>query len=326
MKAEILNLLKKQTGYLSGQEICDQFGVSRTAVWKVINQLKEEGYQIEAVSRRGYRLLSCPEVLSEQEIMNGLNTRWAGKKIFYYDEITSTNDKAKELAAETSSHGYLVVSDYQSKGKGRRGRSWESPKGTSIYMTLVLKPRMSPDCISSVTLVAALAVKQAIARQLSIDCKIKWPNDLVVNGKKICGILTEMSSQPGFIEHVVIGIGINANTTEFPEEIRQTASSLMLETGEHVKRSKLVSEFLNCFEPLYDEFEQTGSLHFMKEEYDDHLVNRNEKVRVLEPGNEWEGMAIGINDSGGLLVKDEKGRIHEVLSGEVSVRGVYGYV
>lgn len=271
--------------------------------------------------------MPCGISESGQEFLKCLHTQWTGKKTFFYESLSSTNERAKQLAAEgTAVHGALVLAQEQSAGKGRQGRSWESPAGTNIYMTLVLKPRMAPEHICGVTLVAALAVRQAIQKRYCIDCRIKWPNDLVVHGRKLCGILTEMSTGKDGTGYVVVGIGINANTAGFSGPLQRTASSLLLELGEPVDRMELAAGVCSCFEPLYEQFEQAESLSFMKEEYNEALVNRKERVRVLEPGNEWEGEAIGINEDGELLVRKEDGRIRAVISGEVSVRGVYGYV
>ena len=193
MKGEILKLLKETDGYVSGQELCRRFGVSRTAVWKVVNQLKEEGYEIEAVRNRGYALKGAGDVLSEAELLSCLETEWAGGRIVYFDATDSTNAQAKRLAH--APHGTLVVSDRQDGGKGRRGRSWASPSGVGIWMSLILRPEIAPSSASMLTLAAALAVREGIQEETGLSPLIKWPNDLVLNGKKICGILTEMSTE-----------------------------------------------------------------------------------------------------------------------------------
>ena len=205
MKTEILRMLREADGYISGQELCNKFGVSRTAVWKAINQLKEAGYEIDAVQNKGYILKSAPDIMNQNELKSIMNTSWAGQELFYFDSIDSTNTKAKELAEAGYPNGTLVVSDSQSAGKGRRGRSWESPSGTGIFMTLMLKPDINPNNASMLTLVAALAVAKAISEITGEKALIKWPNDIVMNGKKVCGIITEMSAQFDYINHIVIG-------------------------------------------------------------------------------------------------------------------------
>ena len=199
MKTKVLTALKEADAYISGQALCERFGVSRTAIWKAVNQLKEAGYEIEAIQNKGYKILSVPDRLSESELQSIRKTSWAGKEIFYYDVIDSTNTRAKQLAEEGHGTGTLVVADRQDAGRGRRGRSWEGPAGSGIYMTLVLKPEINPNNASMLTLVAALAVSGAITTCTGAKAGIKWPNDIVMDGKKVCGILTEMSAQFDYV-------------------------------------------------------------------------------------------------------------------------------
>ena len=326
MKSEILRLLKESNTYISGQQLCEQFQVSRTAVWKVIDQLKKEGYQIEAVRNKGYRLIDSPDVMSKAEIESLMDTKWAGSNVVYYDEIDSTNNRAKEAGDNKAPHGTLVVADMQVAGKGRRGRVWQSPAGSSIYMTILLYPEISPLKAPQLTLVMAIAVAEGIKEVTGLDTKIKWPNDIVVNGRKICGILTEMSTEIDYINHVVIGAGINVNQDDFPEDIRKTASSLKMEFGKQVKRSELIAAIMKSFEKDYEIFVKTEDLSGLQELYNSMLVNLDRDVKVLEPGNEYEAHALGINKTGELIVRTAEGEEKEIYAGEVSVRGVYGYV
>ena len=325
MKAEILKMLRETDSYVSGQELCNKFGVSRTAVWKAINQLKENGYEIEAVQNKGYHLLSAPDIMDKTELESIHATEWAGCEIYYFDSIDSTNTKAKELAEEGHPSGTLVVADRQTAGKGRRGRSWESPTGIGIFMTLMLKPEINPNNASMLTLVAAMATTRAIRRVTGVPALIKWPNDIVMNGKKVCGILTEMSAQFDYINHIVIGIGINVHNEDFPEEIAKTASSLYLESGQHIHRASLIEAFLEEFEDVYAEYLKTEDMEGLQKEYDAMLVNRGRQVRVLDPKEPFEGKAMGITKKGELIVDTWESR-KLVSSGEVSVRGIYGYV
>lgn len=325
MKAEILKMLRETDSYVSGQELCNKFGVSRTAVWKTINQLKENGYEIEAVQNKGYHLLSAPDIMDKTELESIHATEWAGCEIYYFDSIDSTNTKAKELAEEGHPSGTLVVADRQTAGKGRRGRSWESPTGIGIFMTLMLKPEINPNNASMLTLVAAMATTRAIRRVTGVPAMIKWPNDIVMNGKKVCGILTEMSAQFDYINHIVIGIGINVHNEDFPEEIAKTASSLYLESGQHIHRASLIEAFLEEFEDVYAEYLKTEDMEGLQKEYDAMLVNRGRQVRVLDPKEPFEGKAMGITKKGELIVDTWESR-KLVSSGEVSVRGIYGYV
>lgn len=326
MKEEILRLLRSADGYISGQELCNRFGVSRTAVWKAINQLKEAGYEIEAQQNKGYRLMAAPDLMTEAEIKSLLHTDWVAKEVLYFDTIDSTNTKAQELAEKGYPSGTLVVADKQESGKGRRGRSWVSPSGTGIFMTLMIKPDINPNNASMLTLVAALAVAKAITSVTGEEALIKWPNDIVVNGKKVCGILTEMNAQFDYINHIVVGIGINVHNESFPEEISQMASSLMIEAGgKRFHRAQIIAETMSYFEQYYDTFLKTQDLSALVREYDKLLVNRNKSVRVLDPKEPFDGKAMGITSKGELIVDTWESR-KLVSSGEVSVRGIYGYV
>lgn len=326
MKEEILRLLRGADGYISGQELCNRFGVSRTAVWKAINQLKEAGYEIEAQQNKGYRLMAAPDLMTEAEIKSLLHTDWVAKEVLYFETIDSTNTKAQELAEKGYPSGTLVVADKQESGKGRRGRSWVSPSGTGIFMTLMIKPDINPNNASMLTLVAALAVAKAITSVTGEEAMIKWPNDIVVNGKKVCGILTEMNAQFDYINHIVVGIGINVHNESFPEEISQMASSLMIEAGgKRFHRAQIIAETMSYFEQYYDTFLKTQDLSALVREYDKLLVNRNKSVRVLDPKEPFDGKAMGITPKGELIVDTWESR-KLVSSGEVSVRGIYGYV
>ena len=313
---------------MSGQQLCEEFQVSRTAVWKVIEQLKAEGYQIEAVRNKGYRLTCSPDVMSKAEIESLMKTKWAGHPVIYHDQVDSTNTQAKRLGEELArdGHGTLVVADLQTAGKGRRGRSWESPSGASIYMSILLRPDILPDQAPMLTLVMAQSVAEAVQELTGAEVGIKWPNDIVLNGKKICGILTEMSAEIDYINYVVIGVGVNVNTPDFPEALVETATSLKIELGQSVKRSALIAAVMKRFEENYETFIRTGDLSGMQEQYNSLLVNRDRDVRVLEPGHEYNGHALGINSTGELLVEKEDGTTAEIFAGEVSVRGIYGYV
>lgn len=326
MKSKILEILRKKDTYVSGQELSERFGVSRTAVWKAIHQLEEEGYRIEAVPRKGYHMVEIPDVVSKEEILSLLDTKWAGKNLICVESVDSTNNLAKQLAEQGAPEGTLVVADEQTGGKGRRGRSWCTPKGSAIAMTIVLRPDIRPELASMVTLVMGLSVAKAIESLYPVSVGIKWPNDVVVNGKKICGILTEMSAEMTGIHYLVIGTGINTNVEEFPEELQEVATSLIKELGEKVNRAELIAACLKYFEDYYEKYVAAGNLAPLKEDYEALLLNRNNKVRVLEPGHEYTGRSLGINEEGELLVEKEDGTVTAVYAGEVSVRGVYGYV
>lgn len=259
------------------------------------------------------------------KILNELQTAWAGKTCLCFDTLDSTQNYGKELAKTESVHGTLIVADTQTAGKGRRGRIWQSPKGTTISMSLCLEPKISTEHMAGLTLVMALAVAEAIREVTAAEPQIKWPNDIVVNGKKICGILTEMCFQNGNCV-VIIGVGVNVNTEEFPEEIREIASSLKIETGKNISREELIASVMKYFERFYEQYEKTENLSLLKERYERMLANKDKYVHVLDPQQPYFGVAKGITDAGNLVVVREDGKKCEVYSGEVSVRGLYGYV
>ena len=326
MKTAILRLLKEDDSYISGQQLCDRFQVSRTAVWKAVEQLKKEGYMIEAVRNKGYRLVDSPDVMSKAEIESMVRTKWAGRSVIYYDETDSTNIQAKLAGENGSEHGTLVVADRQVAGKGRRGRSWESPKGVCVYMTLLLRPSIAPVKAPMLTLVMALSVAEAVRELTGLKAGIKWPNDIVLNKKKICGILTEMSTEIDYINYVVTGVGINTNQETFSEEIRKRATSLLIEGGRHISRSELVAAVMERYEENYECFMETKDLSGLQEKYNGMLVNCGREVRVLEPKGEYSAFASGINEVGELVVTTPEGEEKHIFAGEVSVRGIYGYV
>ncbi len=255
-------------------------------------------------------------------------TKWLGKNISHYDVIDSTNRKAKELAEAGCQHGSVVVALEQSEGRGRLGRSWNSEHGAGVYMSMVLRPKLPAEKAPMLTLVTALAVAKAI-EALGKDCGIhpfiKWPNDIVIRGKKVCGILTEMSAVKNWIDYVVIGIGINVHNREFPKEIEHMASSLELEFGTGVSRERVFELVLYAFEHYYELFLREEDLSLLREEYQQMSANKGRSVRVLDPNGEYGGVARGITELGELVVDTGEGTKY-VSSGEVSVRGIYGYV
>ena len=326
MKAEILALLRENDKFVSGQELCNRFGVSRTAVWKVINQLKKEGYRIEAVQNKGYHMVSSPDRLSKYELESRLSTDWLGRECVYKETTGSTNADVRRMAEDGADNGLLVVADAQTAGKGRRGRQWESVKGTNLYFSILLKPDITPDKASMITLVAAYSVAKAIVKNAGLDAKIKWPNDIVVGRKKVCGILTEMSMEQDYIHHIVVGIGINVNEEEFQDKIKDMATSLKKEAGVIISRANLLSDILLQFEKDYTAFLEAEDLKPFVDDYNKMLVNKGALVKVLDPKGEFSGIAGGINEEGMLIVFKENGQIEKVYAGEVSVRGMYGYV
>ena len=261
---------------------------------------------------------------NEHTISNEMHTKWAGKTVHFARETDSTNLWIKRLAKEGAPEGTLAVAEFQSAGRGRLGRSWEVPEGTSVMMSILLRPEFEPQYAPTLTLVMGMAVAKAV-KNLGFDVSIKWPNDVVVSHKKICGILTEMGVRDGKIDYAVIGVGINVNIREFPEEMADKATSLYLEARQEFDRSRIPGQVMEAFEEYYEKFAATCDLSGLKDEYESILANYNQPVRVLakEP---YEGIARGITDGGELLVEKADGTMAIVSAGEVSVRGLYSYV
>ena len=326
MKTEILKALKNSDTYLSGEQLSQKFGVSRTAIWKYIKQLREEGYEIESVTRRGYRLLQTADRITASEILSRNQASWVGKSIEYFEVTDSTNQRIYDFAEKGREEGLLAVAEEQTGGKGRRGRSWVSPPGTGIWMSLLLRPKVEPQKASMVTIVAALAMTKAMEKITGMEIRIKWPNDVVLNGKKVCGILTEMSAELEEIHYIIVGIGINANTESFPEDIQDRATSIYLESGKKVERAAFIAEFCVQFEQYYERFLEMGNLAFLKEEYESYLINIGREVKIIKKKEERVRKALGINELGELIVAKSDGTTEIIFSGEVSGRGLYGYV
>jgi BirA family transcriptional regulator, biotin operon repressor / biotin---[acetyl-CoA-carboxylase] ligase len=270
--------------------------------------------------------------LDSTDIERRMQTQCFARKIKYYLEVDSTNGIAKEIGREPGNHGVLILAEQQNAGRGRLGRNWSSPKEDGIWMTLILQPNIYPGQASMLTLVAALAVNNAIQNVTGVESLIKWPNDIVVNGKKVCGILTEMNTINEKLEYVIVGIGINVNQESFPDVLKDTATSIYLENKRKIDRIELIADIMKHFEFYYNVFLKTGNLMKLKDLYNENLVNMNRQVKIIERESEYIGIAQGINHTGALLVQTtpstQKGEItviKTVVSGEVSVRGIYGY-
>lgn len=242
-----------------------------------------------------------------------------------YEEIDSTNTQARRLSLEGAEQGLVVTAEKQSAGKGRRGRTWESPAGENLYFSILLRPELKPEKAPMLTLIMAYSVAKVFV-DIGLPVQIKWPNDLVLSKKKVCGILTEMHLKESQVEDVVIGVGINVNTTKFPEELQDKATSIYLKTGKQMERDELLQKVLAEFQEQYEAFLEVQDLSVIKDSYNQMLINRNQEVLVLEPSGEYKAEALGITETGELLVKKANGEIESVYAGEVSVRGLYGYV
>ena len=307
MRYDILNILRAKNDYVSGEELGNMLGVSRAAIWKSITRLKEEGYNISSVSKRGYRLIDNRDVLNENEV------RYSN--IICFKEVDSTNEEGKRQAERGCTDGLVIVSDYQSGGKGRLGRSWSSDRAKDLYMSIVLKPDISPMEAPQLTLIAGIAVAKAVKSITGLDAGIKWPNDVIVNGKKLCGILTEMSAEIERIRYVVTGVNINRES--FEGELKDKAASIYTETGQKYRRSIFIDEIVSELMKYYRLYCKSG-FSAVKEDYNSLCINIGRIVRTT--GNKAiKGKALGVNDNGELLIETETS-IVPVLSGEVSLR------
>lgn len=328
MKTEILRLLKKNSHeFISGQDISKLLGVSRTAIWKCINQIKDEGYEIESISNRGYRLVSSPDILTLEEIEPYLNTNFIGRKIIHFDSVESTNSIAKKIGDTDGSNGSVVISEEQTNGRGRLGRSWVSPKHKGIWMSIILKPDLNPVDAVNLTQTAAAAVVKA-SQELGIKTLVKWPNDIVVNSKKVCGILTEMSAELTKINYVVIGLGINVNIeeSEFPEDIRSIATSLKIQAGSTIDRKELAARILNNLEQLYTKLAKENNIEASLGICRENSAVIGKDVLIIKGEKPAEAHVLDIDDKGRLFVEYVDGRREHIISGEVSIRGKAGYI
>lgn len=322
MRTKILEILRKcPEEYLSGEEISRQLEVSRTAIWKHMQTLKQAGYEIEAHPRRGYRLQNRPDLLLPYEIRETLGSKILGKKdIFYFSDIESTNNEAKKQANLGCPEGSIVLSESQNKGRGRLSRGWFSPQGKGIWLSIVLRPPFNPYDAPKCTLLAAVAVTKAIRKVTQVECGIKWPNDILYQGKKIVGILTEMSAEIDAINHVVIGMGINVNIDqeEFPVELREIATSLSVVKGQEISRLSLLNAILMELEEMYSKVVELGFVE-MLDEWRQLSITLGKNVNVVGSGRDFSGLAINIDQDGALLVETSE-CVERVLAGDVSIR------
>ncbi|MEN6568332.1 MAG: biotin--[acetyl-CoA-carboxylase] ligase [Veillonellales bacterium] len=321
MRTRILQILRQRFGeYISGEELSQQFGVSRTAIWKHIRELKQAGYDIEAHSRRGYCLRQAPDLLLPAEIRAGLQTTVFGREIHYFSVTESTNIAAKRLAAEGCPEGTIVVAESQQSGRGRLSRGWFSPFGKGIWLSIVLRPPFSPQDAPKCTLLAAVALNRAIRKVGRITCGIKWPNDILYQGKKLVGILTEMSAEMDAINYVVIGAGINVNVAQndFPADLSPIATSVSAAAGQPVDRVILLCEILHQLELSYQTALQQGFEQILAD-WREQSITLGQTVDVFGLNHNFSGIAQDIDGEGALLVKTADG-IVRVLAGDVSIR------
>lgn len=319
MEEKLLKVLRQAEGYVSGNEIAHLLGVSRTAVWKKMDKLRAEGYRIEAVTNKGYRLMAAEDSLLPENIKRGLVTRYLGQEILYFKEVDSTNQEIKRQAEQGAKEGLLVVAETQTAGKGRRGHTWQSRAGDGIYMSVLLRPALSPREIPRLTLIAGLAVCRAVAACTGLSLAIKWPNDILLDGKKLCGILSEMHAEMDKVYYAVVGIGINVNQEQFPDGLAEVAASCFFAGKRKYDRVQILRAVLEEMEKLYEAYILQENFAEFLQEYVPYCQTLKKEV-IVYGSVPFTGMAVGLNQEGELLVQKDTGEIVTVFAGEVSIR------
>lgn len=314
MQEHIVNFLKRSKSHLSGEDISRSLSISRAAIWKYIQEMRKEGYEIEAVPHLGYKLISAPDKLLPQEVLFELNTKVMGCKYYYFDSLSSTMDEAFKRGMEGAPEGAVVCCETQTKGRGRLGRSWVSMKHKGIYCSIILRPKLSPADLAKLTLLSAVAVAEAIEVTSGIKAVIKWPNDLLVRNKKVCGILTELRAEVDQMKFVVIGIGLNVNHA--PGQLTDGATSLRHEEDKLFSRVQVLQEILRSFERWYA---RSAKGHFddVLSAWKDRSYTLGRRVRVTDPASITEGVAVDLDSDGGLLIRQDTGVIVKKMAGDV---------
>lgn len=322
MRKTIVELLKNAGGgFISGESIAGELGISRTAVWKHIQKLRENGYEILSRERHGYKLKDAPDLLLPSEIQIGLDTQIIGKEMHYQPSVDSTNRLAKKLAYNGAADGAIVVAEEQTGGKGRLDRNFYSPRGKGIWFSVILRPNLLPKDAPKCTLMAAVAIAEAMKR-FDLRAEIKWPNDIMFDGRKLVGILTEMTGEIGKVTYIVIGVGINVNISrdEFPDELKDIAASLSEISGYEISRVKLFRAVLEEFDKLYREVNAAGFDKIIQR-WKEYNITLGKNIRVISAidGKSFTGKAVDLNADGALVVETETGR-RSVYAGDVSIR------
>lgn len=319
---EILQILRNGAGtYVSGEQLCNQLSVSRMAIWKRINKLRSLGYEIDARTNQGYLLKKSPDLLIYPEIAPLLKTDWLGRHWQFVPKIDSTSLCLEKMVSGGAPEGVVVVADQQTAGRGRMGRTWFSPPRCNIYCSFLLRPKIDPPQVTSLPLLIGLAVTRSIRNILpDLEPKIKWPNDIQIDGRKICGILCDMQAEMDQIHHVIIGFGMNVNIepTDLLPEIAQRATSLRIVAGKKISRVAILASILNTFEELYKKWLMQGLNPFMSE-FQQHDVLRGRQVELEQFGRKVSGVGNGIGPDGALVLQMPDGSLTNVISGDVHI-------
>ncbi|MCD5322968.1 MULTISPECIES: biotin--[acetyl-CoA-carboxylase] ligase [Pontibacillus] len=307
--------------YLSGQKLSEQLNISRPAVWKHMKELEKDGYGIEAAPRKGYKIVNYPDKVSENTLSWGLNTAWLGQEMIHKQSVTSTQLIAHQEAQLGAAHGTLIIADEQTRGRGRLNRTWHSQKGDGIWMSMILRPKFEPHKSPQITLLAATVLAEVFKKHCGIAPQIKWPNDILTEGKKLSGILTELQAEHDQINYIVLGIGINVNhsSDQFPEDLKDQATSLKVETGQEWELKSLIQNLLSTFEKRYEEFVEEG-FRSVKLRWEAFGYRIGEYVTITTHQHEWNALIMGIEHDGALKVRDEDGKEHVLYSAEIKWR------
>jgi BirA family biotin operon repressor/biotin-[acetyl-CoA-carboxylase] ligase len=316
---EILRLLKDHsTGFLSGEEISRRLKVTRAAIWKRVRGLRALGYEIEASTRTGYRLIRSPDLLTPSEVRPLLRTKWMGRRIHHFHSMDSTNSMAYQLALQGAEEGEIVVAESQKKGRGRLGRKWFSPPLTNLYLSVILRPEIPPQQASLITFVAAVATAGAIHKFSGLQPMIKWPNDILLKNRKVAGLLNEIHSETDRIHFVILGIGVNLNMDErmFSKEIRSLATSLKREMGQSISRKAFLQTLLEELEMWYEAFLKEGALPILKA-WRDRAQIQGRPVKVTSFREVLSGTAVDVDSDGALILETREGERKRVVAGDV---------
>lgn len=322
IKNELLKRLFEAKGEpVSGQEFADEFGLSRTAIWKYIREFEEEGYEITSIRKKGYVLIASPDRVNAANIQKYLQTETYGRTVDYHERIGSTQNLAHDAAQADAPDGTLIIAEEQTAGKGRLSRPWNSAARKGIWMSLIIRPALMPQQAPQMTLVAAVAIVRAIENVAGIEATIKWPNDIMLNGKKITGILTELQSEPDRVKAIILGIGMNVNQDEedFPLELQEIATSLKMNSGRHIDRAQLIAEILGFIE-LYTKMYEKHGFGPIKLLWEGYSNITGKRIRAVMLNETVEGTALGISEEGLLELQLDNGGVRGIYSADIVIK------
>lgn len=323
MVLKILKILNEEQEFVSGEFIANKLGITRAGVWKYISKLKNMGYEIISVNNKGYLLKDNKNLYNQFEILKNLHTDFIGKNIIFFDSIDSTNIYAKNLAYEGTKEGTVIISNTQINGKGRLEKQWISEKDSGIYMSIILRPNIELINCNQITLITSIALCRVL-KSLNLETYIKWPNDIILNNKKISGILIELSAEIEKVNYIIVGVGINVNNKSIDENIKDKATSIFLETKNMFSRVQIIQSFLFEFEKMYTQYIKNSNFNEFLDEYKELCINLGKEVKIFSKDKEDFGKIVGITEYGQLIFLNNKNEEIKIISGEVSIRNIDG--